>query len=284
MGVVEMISVIIPTYNCEEYIDRCLDSVLQQTYSDIEVIIVDDCSTDSTFEKCLHYLYSDDRVRLYHNRTNWGVSWTRNFGITKTGGEYICFIDADDELYSKDALQQLYHPEYDLVCGNFELMRDNQISYDKFQLCTETVSLDRAAFLDKTYEYIACPRGTNNLYSDVWAKLHRASIIRANNIQFSQRMTKDEVVAFSIEYATYVSNCLLVPDIVYRYFSTEEMAYHGKYEHGKGNMVFNMVSTFRKAEKFLDETCVSNESKNELLLKFMNYYLNRYLYYNSLSV
>jgi glycosyltransferase involved in cell wall biosynthesis len=227
-------------------------------------------------------MISDDRIKLRYNKTNRGASYSRNLGIVKATGEYICFVDADDEFSSPDALELLYHPSYDLVCGNFELRRDNEVSDDRFVLCTSTTKLSRKAFLKQTYKYIECPRGTNNLFSDVWAKLHKTSIIRDNNIQFGPHMTKDEVVAFSLEYATYVSSCLLIPDVVYRYYSTEEMSYHSKYEHGKGNMVLNMVSTFRKAEKLLNDTSVEPSRKNELLVSFMNYYLNRYLYYNGL--
>ena len=278
-----MISIIIPIYNGKATLHRCLLSILQQqAHPSFEIIIIDDNSTDGTINIC--YDYRDrypSKIRVFSNISRLGVSSSRNLGMKNARGDYICFVDADDELYSKDALRQLYHPEYDLVCGNFQLVRDSHISLDKFQLCTAVSSLNRALFIDKTCEYINCPRGTNNLYSDVWAKLHRTSIIKDNNLQFSQHMTKDEVVAFSLDYARYTTSCLLVPDIVYRYYSTEEMAYHSKYEHGKGNMVFNMVSTFRAAERFLDTVGV-DENKDTLLRSFIDYYLNRYLYYNGL--
>ena len=278
-----MISIIIPVYNCEQSIDRCLASVLSQTYSDIEIIIIDDCSTDNSYKKCLSYQRSDNRVKVYRNDINQGVSYSRNRGIDKATGDYICFVDADDELYATNALELLYNPSYDLVCGNFELIRDNEVSIDnKLIWCTQTTSLNREEFLKQTYEYINCPRGTNNLYSDIWAKLHKTSIIKDNNIQFCPHMTKDEGVDFSLEYAIYTYNCLLLPNIIYKYNTTEKMAYHYRYEHGKGNMVLNMVSTFRKAEKLLDETGVEKNKKDKLLLNFMNYYLNRYLYFNDL--
>lgn len=279
---IKMISIIIPIYNGSQHIDRCLSSVLQQTYNNIEIVLIDDYSTDDTYQKCLTYQQSDNRIKLLRNTENKGVSYSRNIGITNATGKYICFIDADDELYSNHTLQLLYRPEYDLICGNYQLINNEAANNNKFVLCTDVTILDRNEFLQRTYEYLNCPRGTNNLYSDVWAKLHKTSIIKKNNIWFNAHMTKDEVVAFSLEYATYVNHCLIIPDIVYKYYSTEEMSYYRKYQHGGGDMVFNMVSTFRKADKLLTIIGLDKHKKNDLLINFMNYYLNRYLYYNNL--
>jgi glycosyltransferase involved in cell wall biosynthesis len=277
-----MISIIIPIYNGEQHIDRCLDSVLNQTYKDVEVILIDDCSQDNSFEKCIYYTQKDKRVYTYHNNTNRGVSYSRNLGVDNAKGEYICFVDIDDIFYNINSLQLLYRPEYDLVCGNFELIRDNMIVDKRYHLCTTITYLDQETFCQKTCDYINKPQGTNNLYSDVWAKLHKTSIIKNNNIRFNEYMTKDEVVAFSIEYSIYVKSCLLLPNIVYKYYSTEEIKYYNKYQKGNGNMVFNMMETFQKAQQYLKSIKISTHKKDSLMLNFINYYLKRYLYYNNM--
>ena len=277
-----MISIIIPVYNGKKHIERCLSSILQQTHTDIEVIIVDDGSTDKSYQKCLEYRKYDNRIRLYQNAVNQGVSRTRNFGISKATGDYICFIDIDDKLYTLDALRLLHHPSYDLICGNFELTKDGELIKDKFVLCAEAIHLNRQDFLEKTYEYLICPRGNNNLYSTVWSKLYKTSIIKENNIRFCENVTKDEDVAFCIEFAMYTSKCLLIPDIVYAFAQEGDQDKQTRYDKGKGNMVFNMVSVFKKAEQFLTQAGVSVDKQNSLMVNFMNYYLKRYLYYKGL--
>lgn len=91
----ELISVIIPVYNVEQYLKRCVDSVINQTYKNLEIILVDDGSKDNSSALCDEYLNEDDRIRVYH-KENGGLSSARNYGIERCHGEYISFIDSDD--------------------------------------------------------------------------------------------------------------------------------------------------------------------------------------------
>lgn len=97
----ELISIIAPVYNVEKYLDRCVKSLIAQTYENIEIILVDDGSTDSCGKKCDEYALLDDRIRVIHKK-NGGLSDARNAGIDRASGNYIAFIDSDDfvsELY-----------------------------------------------------------------------------------------------------------------------------------------------------------------------------------------
>lgn len=87
------VSVIVPVYNVEDYVEKCIDSILNQTYKNIELIIIDDNSTDSSYEKILKY---NDKAKIYQNKQNKGLSYTRNLGISKVTGDYVSFIDSDD--------------------------------------------------------------------------------------------------------------------------------------------------------------------------------------------
>lgn len=93
--VTPLISIIIPVYNVEKYLSRCLDSVVNQTYKNLEIIIVDDGSTDDSGRICDEYKKRDDRIKVYH-KENGGLSDARNFGIGKASGDYIGFVDSDD--------------------------------------------------------------------------------------------------------------------------------------------------------------------------------------------
>ena len=95
----DLVTVIIPMYNSEKYLRECLDSVIGQTYRNIEIIIINDGSTDNSLEISNSYREKDNRIQVYSNK-NHGVSYTRNFGIEKAGGEYIAFIDSDDIIAS----------------------------------------------------------------------------------------------------------------------------------------------------------------------------------------
>ena len=93
-----MVSIIVPVYNVEEYLRECVDSILNQTYSDVEVILVDDGSTDQSGNICDEYAKMDSRIKVIHKK-NGGVSAARNTGIGEASGEYLMFVDSDDAIH-----------------------------------------------------------------------------------------------------------------------------------------------------------------------------------------
>ena len=95
-----LISVVVPVYNVEDVLHFCIDSILNQTYSDFELLLVDDGSTDKSGDICDQYARKDTRIRVFH-KENGGVSSARNLGIDNANGEYICFIDSDDYVNSE---------------------------------------------------------------------------------------------------------------------------------------------------------------------------------------
>ncbi|PLA82323.1 hypothetical protein CYR83_09550 [Ligilactobacillus agilis] len=92
----KLVSVIITAYNIEQYIEKCLDSVLNQTYTNLEIMVVDDASTDKTRQICDEYVGKDSRVKVIHLSKNEGAANARNLAIENTNGEYLTFIDGDD--------------------------------------------------------------------------------------------------------------------------------------------------------------------------------------------
>lgn len=99
------LSVIMPVYNASKFLSQTLDSVLSQSYKDFEMIAVDDCSTDNSFDILCEYAQKDNRVKVYKNESNRGVSYTRNFAVEKACGEYIALIDSDD-MWASDKLEK----------------------------------------------------------------------------------------------------------------------------------------------------------------------------------
>ena len=113
MSVASKISIIVPIYNTEQYLPKCIESIIQQSYSNLEIILVDDQSTDACQKICDSYAKKDNRIIVIH-QANKGVSGARNVGINASSGEYIMFVDSDDELYL-DAVRILMNDaeEYD---------------------------------------------------------------------------------------------------------------------------------------------------------------------------
>lgn len=115
------ISVIVPVFNAENYLSRCLDSVLNQTLKDLEVICIDDCSSDNSYNILKSYAEIDSRIKLLKNEMNIGQGLTRNKGLDAAVGEYIAFVDCDDWI-EREMYEVLYNrtiqKKYDLVCCN----------------------------------------------------------------------------------------------------------------------------------------------------------------------
>ena len=135
------LSVIVPIYNVEQYIHKCVDSILNQNFKDFELILVDDGSPDSCGKICDEYAQKDERVKVIH-KVNGGLSDARNFGLEKAKGEYVSFIDSDDwvdeNIYS-ESLKYMEENDLDIVCFDVTEVRTNKnlvfpITVRKFQM------------------------------------------------------------------------------------------------------------------------------------------------------
>ena len=127
-----LISIIIPVYNTAKYLPRCLDSVLKQTYQNLEIIVVDDGSTDNSPKIIKEYATKDNRIKVIHQK-NAGLSAARNTGITKATGKYISFVDSDDEI-SHNMIKKLFdvlqRNNTDIsVCSFKEVYPDNKVTH-----------------------------------------------------------------------------------------------------------------------------------------------------------
>lgn len=166
------ISIIIPVYNGEKYIEKCLNSIKNQTFKDYEVLIINDGSKDNTKNLIEKYL-NDKRFKLF-NRTNHGIGASRNFGVNESSGEYICFIDSDDYV-DKEYLEKLYNKisKYNLdivICNYIEL--NEELNIEKK---VKIKSFDNTT-IDKNPELLL------NINKSPWNKIYRKSILK--NVKF----------------------------------------------------------------------------------------------------
>lgn len=202
----KLISIIIPVFNAEKTISRCLDSIINQVYKDWECIIINDGSTDNSLAICEEYHNKDERFKIISTE-NKGVSAARNIGIKESAGEYICFVDADDTL----------NPNKLDITYKLSQLNDTDIVYHSINVF---VNDKFKTIWDNTYEGIIDIDNIVNIqyyFSNVLTKLYKASLIKDNNIQFDINCNFGEDTLFNIALVFKAKNILLIKQPLYNY-------------------------------------------------------------------
>lgn len=220
------ISVIVPVYQAEKFLHRCLDSVARQTFSDWELILVDDGSTDGSAALCDRFAAGDARVRVFHRKKNQGVSEARNLGLHEAKGDYIAFLDADD-CYEFHALETLWNLREQsgadaAACGLTYLFPDGKQSVQA-QLPAGVFGPEDIR--KKLVDPLVGDRLTQpvfNGYSVCY--LFSAEIIRKNRLAFDGPYLEDEL--FVLEYFCNAQSLAVTDQPLYRYFLHAESATH----------------------------------------------------------
>jgi len=211
-----MVSVIVPVYNAEKYLHECVDSILAQTFSDFELLLVDDGSTDNSGAICNEYAQSDARVRVFH-RANGGVSSARNFGIVNAKGEFIVFADADDILPDESLavrVDAVLHNDADIVI----------LGYECFGICDCRYVPD-GTFLYRdsgSFRQDFRKHSTNGFIESLWNKVYRKSLMA--NLRFDETISYGEDYMFNLGYLSNCNRIMLSPKIVYKYRCIERIS------------------------------------------------------------
>ena len=207
----EKISIIVPGYNAEKFARECIESVINQTYTNLEIILVDDGSKDSTGEIFEEYAKSDRRVIVIHQE-NKGISEARNAGLDKATGEYIMFIDADD-LYEENTCELLYNEikrtDADYVIGNYI-----HITYEGEKW--DDPVFDQASFDDFKIETTDYKKSFFVMNSVVWNKIFKRNFIEEHKLRFIPKAIAEDAI-FSIYCYTHTDKGYYINDIIYNY-------------------------------------------------------------------
>ncbi|MBE6318012.1 MAG: glycosyltransferase [Bacteroidales bacterium] len=200
------VSIIVPVYNTEKYLSRCIDSILAQTFSDFELILVDDGSTDNSGKICDEYAKKDSRIIVIH-KENGGASSARNKGLEIAQGEWITFVDSDDFI-TNNFIGNLYDQEFDMtICGmtinSKEIIIDNQII--NYNNIPEII----------IYLY------NLNLINGPYSKIFKYSIIKQNNLKFDESLRSGEDTHFVFKYLKYTTKLKLISECGYIYNQLE---------------------------------------------------------------
>ncbi len=211
-----LVSVIIPIYNVFDYLPQCLDSVRRQTYENIEVLLVNDGSTDGSSAVCREYVRRDSRFQLI-DKANSGVSDSRNQALDRAAGKYVQFIDGDDWL-TPDATETLVHAAEstgtDLVIAHFYRVAEDHVA-PRGHIKKDRV-LTRQEFAE---EMMKAP--ANYYYGVLWNKLYRRSILEAHRLRFDSQVNWCEDFLFNLEYIEQVRLVAVVSDPIYYYRKRE---------------------------------------------------------------
>lgn len=184
------LSVIIPIYKVENLLNACIDSVLNQSYNNLEIILVDDGSPDKCPDICDKYARQDSRVKVIHKK-NGGLSDARNLGIDSASGEYITFVDSDDFIWQSDSFEQaisyiIENRDADIISTPFLYCFDKKINQNpKFLISVDLATLS----IYQAYEYMikkAC------FLISAWAKFIKKAFLIENNLYFQKGITSED--------------------------------------------------------------------------------------------
>lgn len=210
------VSIVVPVYNVAEYLDECISTLVEQTYRNIEIILVNDGSTDNSMEICRKWQITDPRIQLYNN-TNHGVSYTRNFAMERSNGDYITFVDSDDKVsedYIKVLVETMEATSAEMSVTSYSCFKDGEDAAF-FEIEDSLVKK-----CDIEMAFYTLTRGMP------WAKLYKKEIIQKYNLKFNENIHVSEDLLFNIQYSAHCSTLAFNKSQLYGYRQRSNSAAH----------------------------------------------------------
>lgn len=204
-----LVSVIVPVYNAQNTLSGCVNSILNQTFRNWELLLIDDGSTDKSCEICNQYAAIDKRIKVFH-KENGGVSSARNIGLDNANGDWITFVDSDDfidctflETFAELQSSDLYIAGIKFINSTTTLLPPERC-----------INIENATELDNLL---------NKLYFTVpWGKIYKNDIIQHNKIRFNINLKIGEDTDFVLKYLVYIKDIRLVSKPLYHFFNDEK--------------------------------------------------------------
>lgn len=249
-----LVSIIIPVYNAAKTLEKCVDSVLNQTYKNIQIILVNDGSTDRSLQMCYAYAEKDNRVTVI-NKQNGGVSSARNIGIVAATGAYVMFLDSDD-WYETDIVERYvsYMIDSDIVIGQLSVFSESDnSSYVK--------KLPSIGKFGKELWNTICEK--TEMFGYIGGKMFKNTILKKHNIRFNENMYAQEDLDFCLSYYGMINTFSLIDYAGYGYF----------YQEGKRNppyidFINNQLKLLSIAKSFCE---ISAAAKLKIQQKISGY-------------
>lgn len=213
MREIPLVSIIIPAYNVENTIENCIKSIRIQTYDKIEIIVVDDGSSDCTYNVVNMLAENDKRVKIFR-QSNKGVSAARNRGIQEATGEFIIFVDADDSIMI-NMIEILINKQREF---NVDLVQCAilHIFDEKHKQVLSDIIVNRYRSKEEIKKYFY--KILNNELNSPVGKLYKKEIIQKKNILFDVQLEVSEDLCFNLQYLEQISSMIYIPDVLYNYY------------------------------------------------------------------
>lgn len=262
------ISVIIPIYNVEKYLKKCLDSVIHQTLKDIEIICINDCSTDGSLAILIDYVQKDKRIKLINLSQNKGVSFARNRGIEEASGKYIAFLDSDDWC-EKDLAEKTYKK---IVQEDADIVQfaHNRVIGEKLVPCEISDKIKNVIAGTKYNEYFM------DFVNFAWDKVYKSSFIKDKKIKFPLNVHPTEDVIFALECFSYNPKVIFIPECLSDYRIERDGSAMKNYQ----NLVTNQI----EAANVMFNSEFYKNSDNEYKKLCIQKILGGVLYFCALSI
>ncbi|MFJ6920862.1 MAG: glycosyltransferase family 2 protein [Lactobacillus crispatus] len=217
-----LVSIVVPVYNVEKYLKKCIESLIDQTYQNIEILLVDDGSTDSSGKICDDYAKKYSFVYSFH-KANSGLGFTRNYGLERINGEYVTFVDSDDYL-GKDAIKRLVAgldgKSIDTVIGGYSKVKDNgDVLYTREY--TESIFRNENVYKKLFISMLgSSPNKHDSIRPSVWNVIYSKKIIEENKLHFvSERELISEDIVWDSDYYKYAKSAKIINSTEYYYRS-----------------------------------------------------------------
>ncbi|MHB8904158.1 MAG: glycosyltransferase family 2 protein [Patescibacteria group bacterium] len=241
------LSIIVPFYNAEQYIKTCLDSILNQTFKNFELIIVNDCSTDNTLKILNTYADKDKRIKLINHAQNLGVAGARNSGLKAASGDYVTFVDQDDWLdmnMYQDLMENALSNKADIVECNYE---------ENGPAILENMPINFFAGKEKINEYIIFLY-KNNLSLALWNKIYNLNKIKINSINFIDHgIVEAEDFLFNLQFFYKIDSIKIINKTYYHHTRhTKSLSFHKieNYFEKTENLINIYLSDIRQDRNF----------------------------------
>ena len=270
------VSVIIPVYNVENYLAECLDSIINQTEKDIEIICVEDCSTDSSLEILREYEKKDDRIVILQNEVNSGLSVTRNNGLSVAKGEYVLFVDSDDFIEQTLLETTLkYASDVDMVCFNYKEYNPQNIgNFSHNYLIGDGLYSNEKYFVESAEK--------NSFIVVAVSKLYRRGFLIQNNLRFEPGMLYEDNL-FYLQCVLKAKNIYSINEPLYIYRIRQYSIMTKKLQPKNVNDQFELLckATREYINNDIPEMfCVSIEKFIAMLVSAYTSVNKRYIYEN----
>lgn len=253
------VTIIIPMYNSEKYILNCLNTVINQSYKNIKVLLVDDGSTDNTINVCQHFLKKNKIKNMeILSKKNGGPSSARNYGLEHAKTDYICFVDSDDEIKS-DYVEKMIKEKNDLViAGYIEKYYNKEI--------INNIVNKKKILNDLEFDKMLLNVPLTSYFNSPCCKLYKTSIIKNNKLKFDENINIGEDLKFNLLYFEKCKSITLIPDNLYYYNHININSLTSKFNENRWDIELDLFKVYMNYFKKKNNYKTFEEEINEFLL------------------